>query len=45
VRSYFVLFKVAVSAPYLDQRQVIGPVALLQDVVAQNSGVLYGVRT
>ena len=43
MRSYFVLFKVAVSAPYLDQRQVIGPVALLQEVVARNSGVLYAV--
>src|SRR5215470_16622302 len=41
--GHFVLFLVGRSAPYLDQRQMIGPIALLQKVVAQDTGVLCAV--
>ena len=41
--GYFVLLKVGHSAPYLDQRQMIGSAALLQYVVAQETGILRAV--
>jgi hypothetical protein len=43
MRGYFVLFKGDLSAPYLDQRQMIGPTALLQYVVPQATGILRAV--
>src|SRR6478752_7054084 len=39
----FVLLKSGLPAPYLDQRQMIGPAALLQYVVAQHAGILRAV--
>src|SRR5262245_32994132 len=41
--GYFVLFKVSLSAPHLDQRQMIGAGALLQYVVAKDAGILRAV--
>ena len=43
MRGYFVLFKGDLSAPYLDQRQMIGPTALLQYVVPQDTDILRAV--
>src|SRR6478752_10405639 len=39
----FVFCEGSLSAPYLDQRQMIGPAALLQYVVAQDTGILRAV--
>lgn len=41
--GYFVLFEGGLSAPHLDQRQMIGPATLLQHVVAQDAGILRAV--
>src|SRR5262249_50416967 len=43
VRGHFVLFLVGRSAPHLDHRQMIGSVALLQEVVALDTGILRAV--
>src|SRR5262245_16903817 len=43
MRGDFVPFEGTVSTPYLDQRQMIGPAALLQYVVAQNPGIMRAV--
>ena len=41
--GYFVIFKGGPPAPHLDHRQIFGPVALLQYVVAEDAGVLCAV--
>src|SRR5262245_8540556 len=40
-----VLFKISLSAPRLDESQMIGAACLLQYVVAQDAGILRAVHT